>query len=164
MRATKLISLYGQTNPSYNVNVIEPESYNQFDAETNDPTSSFDNEMHSEAGGLKRMFKHRREIQKQRQKRRDLQARTKGQARIQRTSAKQTQAKSQVEQAKAMKSSQKGDIALANALASSSPQDSASSTGMSMGAKIGIGAGIGITLLIVGVVIYKSMKAKKTTK
>ena len=109
-----LITQRSNHNPTTKYNVIEEDPQSFFDAENAEGSADF-----SEAGGIKRMVKHRRKIQKQRQTRRNIQAKTKGQARIQRTRAKQTQAQSQRDAAKAL--GKQDDSAMANALAANAP-------------------------------------------
>lgn len=146
-----LISQRSNQNTTNKYNVIEEDPSSFFDAENGEKSDDF-----SEAGGLKRMFRHRRKIQKQRQKRRDLQAKTKGQARIQRTSAKQTQAQSQRDAARAM--GNQDDSAMANALAANAPAPEAKSNkGLIIGVSI---AGVLIIGGIIAFVIYKKKKGK----
>lgn len=146
-----LISQRSNQNTTNKYNVIEEDPSSFFDAENGDETADF-----SEAGGLKRMFKHRRKIQNTRQKRRNLQAKTKGQARIQRTSAKQTQAQSQRDAARAM--GNQDDSAMANALAANAQAPEAKSNkGLIIGVSI---AGVLIIGGIIAFVIYKKKKGK----
>lgn len=144
-----LITQRSNQNPTTKFNVIEEDPSSFFDAENGEKSTDF-----SEAGGLKRMFKHRRKIQNQRQKRRNLQAKTKGQARIQRTSAKQTQAQSQRDAAAAM--GKQDDSAMANALAANAPAaEGKSNKGLIIGVSI---AGVLIIGGIIAFVIYKKKK------
>lgn len=141
-----LISQRSNQNTTNKYNVIEEDPSSFFDAENGETSDDF-----SEAGGLKRMFKHRRKIQKQRQKRRDIQAKTKGQARIQRTAAKQTQAQSQRDAARAM--GNQDDSAMAAALAANAPAaETKSNKGLIIGASI---AGVLVIGGIIAFVIYK---------
>lgn len=146
-----LISQRSNQNTTNKYNVIEEDPSSFFDAENGDETADF-----SEAGGLKRFFKHRRKIQNTRQKRRNLQAKTKGQARIQRTSAKQTQALSQRDAAKAM--ANQDDSAMANALAANAPAaEQKSNKGLIIGLSI---TGVLVIGGIIAFVIYKKKKGK----
>lgn len=146
-----LITQRSNQNPTTKYNVIEEDPASFFDAENGETSDDF-----SEAGGLKRMFKHRRKIQNQRQKRRNLQAKTKGIARIQRTSAKKTQAQSQRDAAKAM--AKQDDSAMANALAANAPAaEGKSNKGMVIGLSI---TGVLVVGGIIAFVIYKNKHKK----
>lgn len=112
-------------------------------------------------GGL---FSNYRKNQKIRQKRRDDKNKSKNQARQTRgeaskmkADAKQRQGDAQIESAKAMGKGVEGDVALANALAKNQPEES---KGLSLGAKIGIGAVV-LILGVAGYFIYKKMKKGK---
>ena len=144
-----LITQRSNQNPTTKYNVIEEDPSSFFDAENGDATADF-----SEAGGLKRMFKHRRKIQKTRQQRRNLQARTKGQARIQRTAAKQTQAQSQRDVAKVM--GKQDDSAMANALAANVPAPEAKSN-----KPLIIGLSVAGVLVIGGVIAFVIYSRKR---
>ena len=144
-----LITQRSNQNSTTKYNVIEEDPSSFFDAENGDATADF-----SEAGGLKRMFKHRRKIQKTRQQRRNLQARTKGQARIQRTAAKQTQAQSQRDVAKVM--GKQDDSAMANALAANAPAPEAKSN-----KPLIIGLSVAGVLVIGGIIAFVIYSKKK---
>ncbi len=114
------------------------------------------------AGG---MFSNYRKQQKERQKRRTDRSKsrnearkTRGEASKMRADAKQRQGDAQIESAKSMGKGVEGDVALANALAKNQPEES---KGLSLGAKIGIGAGIVLILGVAGYFIYKKMKKGK---
>ena len=144
-----LITQRSNQNPTTKYNVIEADPMSFFDAES-ESNDSFSEET-SEAGGIKRMFKQRRKIQNQKQKRKDGKARDDGIAKKQRTSAKQTQAQSQRDAAKAM--GNQDDSAMANALAANAP-------GPEVKSKKGLIIGLSITgVLVIGgiiaFVIYK---------
>ena len=148
-----LITQRSNQNPTTKYNVIEEDPSSFFDAENGETSDDF-----SEAGGLKKMVKHRREIQKTRQKRRNVQAKTKGQARIQRTSAKQTQAQSQRDVAKAI--GKQDDSAMANALAANAiapAPEKKSNKGLIIGLSI---TGVLVIGGIIAFVIYKKRKNK----
>ena len=147
-----LITQRSNQNPTTKYNVIEEDPSSFFDAENGEDSSDF-----SEAGGLKRMFKHRRKIQNTRQKRRNLQAKTKGQARIQRTKAKQTQAQSQRDVAKVM--GKQDDSVMANALAASAPVQAPEVKKSNKPLIIGLSiAGVLVIGGIIAFVIYKKKK------
>lgn len=146
-----LITQRSNQNPTTKFNVIEEDPSSFFDAENGEKSTDF-----SEAGGLKRMVKHRRKIQNTRQSRRNLQAKTKGQARLQRTSAKQTQAQSQRDAAKAM--GKMDDSAMANALAANAiAPETKSNKGLIIGVSI---AGVLVIGGIIAFVIYSKKKNK----
>lgn len=114
------------------------------------------------AGGL---FKNYRKQQSERQKRRTERSKSKNEARKMRGEASKTRADAKVGMSEAQKLSAKasekgveGDVALANALAKNQPEES---KGLSLGAKVGIGAGIVLVLGVVGYFIYKKMKKGK---
>lgn len=152
-----MITQRGNQNPNPWINVIEQDPATCFNAETGE-TSSFDNEF-SEARGLRGWMKHRRSIQKQRQNRRDLQAKSKAMARINRTSAKKIQANAQTEAARMMGKENKSDIALAEALKTSTPIEAPKKSNTAL--YLGIGAGVLVVGAIVTVLIIKSRTSKK---
>jgi hypothetical protein len=145
-----LITQRSNQNPTTKYNVIEEDPSSFFDAENGEDSSDF-----SEAGGIKRMVKHRRKIQKTRQQRRNVQAKTKGQARIQRTKAKQTQAQSQRDVAKVM--GKQDDSAIANALAAIAPAPEVKKSNKPLIIGLSI-AGVLVIGGIIAFVIYKKNK------
>ena len=132
-----------------------------YDAE-GDKDDYYDGE-YSNAGGL---FSGFRKAQAKREKRRMLREKSKAEARKTKAGAKLETAKSKTAQAQATEKSVAGDIAMADALKSSAPTTTPEEApkGMSMGLKIGIGVGVAVVLGVVGFIIYKSMKGKKSGK
>lgn len=115
---------------------------------------SDDDFYNARGGGL---FSGMRARKKQRQARRDANAKSKNQARLMKAKAKQDLAKSQIVSAKAALKGGGQDAALLNQLNQPATDTNA---GMSMGAKIGIGVGVAVVLGIVGFIIYKKTKKK----
>src|SRR5689334_14291675 len=101
MSEVKLITQRGNQNPTNKYNVIEEDPASFFDGE-NDNSTNFDEEVSSEAGGLRGFIQNRRDIQRQRQKRKNMTAKSKAAARVNRTGAKKIQAQSQRDTAKVL--------------------------------------------------------------
>ncbi len=113
------------------------------------------------AGGL---LANMRKNKERRQKRRDTRTnskaelrKSKGEAKVKKADAKIGLSDAQKASAEAMGKGTEGDVALANALASK-PEEKA---GMSMGLKIGIGAGVVLVLGVIGFIVYEKMKKGK---
>jgi hypothetical protein len=144
-----LITQRSNQNPTENYNVIEEDASSAFDSESSD-SSSFDNEF-SNAGGVKKLMKNFRKNQKIRQKRKDLNAKTRN-----------TQAKAQIESAKAMQKGVAGDVAMAKALeANALPVEPPKKSNTML--YVGIASAV-LILGIVGFIMYKKSKGKKVGK
>lgn len=154
MEAVQLITQRSNQNPTTQFNVIESDPSSSFDSE-NIVSSSFDAEISSEAGGVKRFMKNFRKNQAMRQERRNIRTKSSATARVNKSESKKTLANAQQTAAKAM-GNDKSDATIAAALSASSPakDENKSNTGL----YIGIGAGV---LLIGGIIAYFIIKKKK---